>query len=491
MKAPTGANLAVATSSTGDYMVLTNGKAFPTDFAARVTAVGAKLVYQHDGVGFALVSGLTSSAATQLRAISGVSSVDADAVTSIDSQVATASVDATDVGVAPSSVRGDGTNPALASRYSFQWNMRLIGADKAWAAGKLGSEDVTVAILDTGIDYDVPDLNGRVDLSRSTSFMDTYYRAPGETVSHLSDNALTAKFFPSRNPIEDYNGHGTNVANQVSSNAFAIAGVTSKTKLIGVKVLGSNGSGTTGTVLAGVLWAADHAADVANMSLGGGFSKSGAGQLVSLINRVFNYANRAGMLIVVAAGNAGTDLQHNGNIESTYCDSPHVICVSSVGVDNISSTVAVPAYYTNFGRGSVDIAAPGGGVAFDKDGNAVFSAWPWGTDAVSWVWSFCSKTSIAADANGLKVWRFDPKDSGDPSKHVPVLTSCFTRSLLTAYIGTSQASPHVAGLAASLVAEMGHGHPSQIKAAILKSAADDVNPLLGRGLLSVSNAFGL
>jgi subtilisin family serine protease len=44
-------------------------------------------------------------------------------------------------------------NPATAIRYSWQWNMKPINADKAWAAGKPGSSAVTVAILDTGIDY--------------------------------------------------------------------------------------------------------------------------------------------------------------------------------------------------------------------------------------------------------------------------------------------------------------------------------------------------
>src|SRR4029077_9851133 len=111
-----------------------------------------------------------------------------------------------------------------------------------------------------------------------------------------------------RNNISDFNGHGTNVATQVSSKAAAFAGVTSRTTLIGVKVLGANGSGSVGGVLNGILWAADHGADVANMSLGSDFSKAGAGRFTSLINRVFNYAKKQGMLIVVAAGNEGSDL---------------------------------------------------------------------------------------------------------------------------------------------------------------------------------------
>jgi len=480
LKVPTGPHLAVATDGTGDYIVTSNGKGFGAGFAEKVASLGGRVTYQHDNAGFAAVSGLTASAATQLRAVGGINSVDADAVISLDSPMATAEADATSVG---DDVANSVANPAGAARYSFQWNMRQIGANVAWAAGHLGDPGVTVAILDTGIDYDVNDMNGLVDRSRSHSFMSTYVRAQTHADSILTpaqviaraDDSVTKAFFPTRDSISDYNGHGTNVATQVSSKAFALAGVTSKTTLIGVKVLGSNGSGSLSSVLSGVLWAADHGADVANMSLGGGFGKSGNGFFVGLINRVFNYANRAGMLIVVSAGNSSADLQHNGNTESTYCDSPHVICVSAVGPTVPTGNPDTPAFYTNFGRGSLDIAAPGGNANFNSSGAVVpVPGWPWGTDFASWVWSYCSKTTFA----------------GFTAANVPILTVCASGTRLTGYIGTSQASPHVAGLAASLVAEMGHGQPSAIKHAILKSAAD-INPLLGRGRVSVSNAFGL
>ncbi len=442
-----------AAPEANDFLVAFEGNGAPADFAARVASLGGTVTSVHNGAGIATVTGLSDAAAAQLAATSGVSDVERDIVISLDAPAAPVRADLT--GVHTSSVG----NPASAILFSWQWNMRSIHADAAWAAGKLGSPDVTVAILDTGIDYDDFDLNGLVDLSRSTSFVP-------------SDDQITTTFFPSRNKISDYNGHGTNVAAEVSSTAFAFAGVTSRTTLIGVKVLGANGRGTLGGVLNGVLWAADHGADVANMSLGGAFTKPGNGSAVSLINKVFNYAKQKGMLIVVAAGNDTEDLDHNGNEFVTYCDAVHVVCVSAVGPFTPTGDQAVPAFFTNFGRSSIAVAGPGG----NSDGTV--SVWPWGIDDVSWVWSLCSKTLIAGTTT-----------TGAP------ITPCASGGFVLGFIGTSQATPHVAGLAALLVAENGHGRPDQIKHLIEQSSDDfgqpGTDPFFGRGRIDVANALGL
>jgi hypothetical protein len=451
----------VAASETGDYMVRLKGNG--GGFQASVEALGGTVSYIHQGAGFAVVSGLSAEGATQLAGASSVAEVRPDAIVTL-SRPRPAVLEEMEAGIASQA------NPATALRYSWQWNMRAIEAQKAWQAGKLGSPSVTVAILDSGIDYNSLDSNGLVDLSRSISFIP-------------SDNAIRATNFPSRHNVDDFNGHGTNVASQVSSVGFAHAGVTSRTTLMGVKVLGASGSGPISAILQGVLHAADNDADVINMSLGAAFTKAGgAGSLVSLFNQVFSYAKRQGVLIVVAAGNESTDLDHSlvpdaaGTMQrypsfySAYCDTPHVICVSATGPETFGGSADVPSYYTNYGRSAIDVAAPGGNVG------ATATAWPWGSGQVSWVWSMCPKNLL-------------------PNPATPAVRPCASGGVVNAMIGTSQAAPHVAGLAALLVLELGKNNPSAIKERIIASADDlgqpGTDPYFGKGRINVARALGL
>lgn len=454
--APSSAPNRNVVSVAGRYLVLAKGNGFKSNFTSSVTALGGTVVSIHQGTGFAIVSGLTTAAATQLGANSDIAEVDADDVVSLDAPTASVRADASAVSK-PSAASA--LNPASAILVSWQWNMLAISAPTAWAHGKLGEHGVTVAILDTGIDYDSFDLNGLVDLSRSASFS-------------ASDNQLRAAFFPGRSDISDFNAHGTNVAAQVSSKAVVFAGVTSKTTLIGVKVLGQDGSGSFGDILNGVLWAADHGADVANMSLGGEFTRKGNGRLISLINRIFNYAKNQGMLIVVAAGNDSEDLDHNGNTVVAFCDMPHVVCVSAMGPAVATGPVDVPAFYTNFGRSAIDVAGPGGNA--DAADGFPTSIWPWGPDIASWVWSLCSKTTITEFSGATPI---------EP---------CTAGNVLTGFIGTSQATPHVAGLAALLVSMNGHAQPQQIKHLIENSAdgKHNTDPFFGSGRINVARALG-
>lgn len=430
--------LALAVSAFAQQQIVTFKNGVPSGFAQKVANLGGRVIAQHPVL--AVVDGLTPASLDLLNAqtAGAISNIQADATFVLDD--AMGSAEAADVAMSP-------TNPAGAYFYSRQWNMRAINAPAAWAAGKLGSSTTTVAIIDTGIDYSYPDLVGHVDLSRSISFAPT-------------DDALVQQYFPGKHFVTDINFHGTHVAATIVSNANVVAGVTSNVTLIGVKVLATKletgqGSGSLGMVLSGVLYAADQGADVANMSLGGGFPKVAAGPYVALINKVFDYAQKKGMLIVVAAGNDSVDMDHNGNMLVTYCNQQHVVCVSATSPVNYSlngpwMNVDAPASYTNFGRSAVDVAAPGG-------------------DA-SYVYSACSRTSML----------------------IPV---CGTGTYIVGAAGTSMATPHVTGLAALLVDEVGKGKPALLKQRIRQTADDlgqpGVDPFYGAGRINVKSALGI
>lgn len=422
----------------GQYLVMFKKNEIPTAFAADVAARGGTIQAAHGKVGIAVVSGLDDAGATALASRSDVEVVSPDVVFSVD-PVPDLSVEALpDVVASPAA-------PNTAFFFARQWHMRRIGANVAWAAGKLGAANVTVAILDTGIGYTHPDLAGRVDLSRSASFVP-------------SDDALVAFFFPGAHPIADLHYHGTHVAATVASNAVAAAGVTSRTTLIGVKVCNVNGQCPSSAVLAGVLFATDHGADVMNLSLGGSFdpkSSKAAKDFAKLIDRTFKYAYHNGTLAVVAAGNEATDLDANGSIYKTYCDSPNVVCVSATGPTSSGGTNGpwfnedASAFYTNFGK-AINVAAPGG-------------------TSAGLVWEACSQFSL----------------------QIPI---CRTGTFVVGIGGTSMATPHVSGLAALVTADL-RKKPQQVRQRILKTADDlgepGSDPFYGKGRINVARAIGL
>jgi len=195
---------------------------------------------------------------------------------------------------------------------------------------------------------------------------------------------------------------------------------------------------------------------VINMSLGGSFAKAGNGAYVGFLNRLFNEANREGVTVVVSAGNSAIDLDHDGNGYKTYCTTPGTICVSATGptsratINGPWAEIDAPATYTNYGRSSIDIAAPGG-----NTGGPVYAA--------------CSRFSLV----------------------VPV---CQTGNYILGLSGTSMASPHAAGLAALLVEDYGR-RPGRIQTRMQQTADDlgarGTDPFYGKGRINVARALGV
>jgi lantibiotic leader peptide-processing serine protease len=442
------------------YLVRFKGNGVPAGFASQVAALGGEVIFAHP-VGVAAVSGLSTVAAGQLAISSDIAAVDADAYTLLEEGDA-ASVEGADASVESPA------NPTTAVRYPRQWNMQVIQANKAWAAGKLGSSSVKVGIVDTGLDYLHPDLVGRVDLALSKSFLSA------------AENARVQVANPGAHEVADLHYHGTHVGSTVASNGYLAAGVTSGIQLVGLKVCtpgtpanGFNASCPTSGTLAAILYAADNGIPIINMSLGGSFNRRAASaqggfgpSFLATINQVFNYAHRKGTTVVVSAGNSKLDIDHDGNGYKSYCSVPTVICVSATGPTS-ATTINGPwlnidalASYSNFGRSAISVAAPGG------NGVSVTAA--------------CSGMTINAAILVCRNRFFNSANSW----------SAFSLGIS----GTSMAAPHVAGLAA-LIASEGRTDPAYLRSRIQQSADDlgeaGTDPAYGKGRINVGTAFGL
>lgn len=199
-------------------------------------------------------------------------------------------------------------------KFDRQWGLEKIQAAHAWDITR-GSEDIIIAILDTGIDSNHPDLAGKV---------------------------ITRKNFSRSFTVEDVNGHGTHVAGiaaAVANNGLGIAGLACQARLMNVKVLDDTGSGSYSGISQGIIWAADNGADVINLSMYGGLESMTLKQAV-------DYAWNKGVVVLSAAGNGG----NSNPAYPAYYDT----CISVTAVNPIDRLYS----FSNYGAW-VDIAAPG------------------------------------------------------------------------------------------------------------------------------------
>lgn len=434
----------------GRYLVVFAVERVSDDFGTRVSQLAGAVETSLDSIGAATVTGLSEAAAAELATGADIEAVEADRVIALvdDAEAPEASAAFTaGQTLAPADVTA---SPTGAQFYARQWNMRAVFADQAWAAGHLGSRDVVVAILDTGIDYTLPDFAGLVDVGRSKSF------TPEE------DPVVTERY-PGRLPISDLRDHGTAAASVIATNGMVLAGVNQEATLIAVKIFDRFDQGSVAQFLQGLVYAADQGADVINMSLRFSLHKRAGRGIVAAINRAANYAFRHGAVLVASAGNDTTSLDHNGDLVALPCEAPHVICAAATAPTAAASVsgpwenVDAPASYTAFGRSAIDVAAPGG------DGLP---------NQFRRVWLRCTTTPT--------------EESAPPCRRGMPITQGF---------GTSWAAPHVAGLAALLVAQLGHGNPALIRARILQSADDlgqrGTDAYYGKGRINIARALGV
>src|SRR6266852_5367846 len=335
----------------GRHLVVFTAERVPADFGARVSNVGGAVEASLDSIGVAAVTGLSEDAAAERAGSADVRAVEPDVATAPPNEDVGADGATADEAVSEPLAPADATaSPTAAQFYARQWNLRAVSAPEAWAAGHLGSRDVVVAILDTGIDYTNPDLAGLVDLDRSISLV------PEDVTRH----------YPGRLPFSDLFWHGTAVASAVATNASVVAGVNRYVTLLAVKVADSTNAHTASRLIRGIVYAADQGADVINISRGSERHKSQSPGTVAAFERAVNYAFRKGALVVSVPFNDAADLDHDGDIVRLPCEAGNAICTAATGPTGASGVngpwidVDAPAPYTAFGRSAIGVAAPGG-----------------------------------------------------------------------------------------------------------------------------------
>lgn len=296
-------------------------------------------------------------------------------------------------------------------RYRYQWHLDQIRMPEAWVRAR--GDGVVVAVIDTGV-APVEDLGG-TELVPGWNFVD-------DTADATDDH-----------------GHGTHVAGtiaQTTHNGVGVAGVAFGSKIMPIKVLSASGSGSVAGIAEGIYYAADHGANVINMSLGGPFNSQ-------VLAKAVRYAHDHGVVVVCAAGNDG-----RGRV-SYPAANQGALAVAATQFDESTT------FYSNWGP-QIAIAAPGGNTRVDQNNDGV--------------------------PDGVLQNTVTP---GNIGKHDYLL-----------FMGTSMASPHVAGVAA-LVMSQGVRDPNAVAAILKKSARRPAqyrgkqDPHYGAGLVDAAAAVRL
>jgi thermitase len=208
-------------------------------------------------------------------------------------------------------------NDILYQRY--QWNLPMIHTDSAWRE-TTGNPHVVIAVVDTGVDLNHPEFQGQL--------------VPGYNIVDQNDNP------------QDDNGHGTHVAGIIAArtnNVEGIAGIDWHSKIMPVKTMGADGSGSVFDIADGIIWAVDHGAQVINLSLGE-YEDS------AYLHDAIRYAKDKNVVVVAAMGNDNT------NKPSYPAAYPEVLAVCA------TDEKGNRADFSNYGS-NAGISAPGVSIA--------------------------------------------------------------------------------------------------------------------------------
>jgi len=340
----------------------------------------------------------------------------------------------------------------------LQWNLPLINLEPAWDIQPAAGSNITVAVLDTGVAY--ANTTARFHADAFHDEQGVLYPALGDLTLNFAaapELAPASRFVAPHDFIwndnvpVDLDGHGTHVSGtigQLTNNSLGVAGVAFNVKIMPVKVIdgvwddifGAPNFGTDDTVARGIRYAADNGAKIINMSLGRD------GNPAPVVEDAVKYAVGKGVFIAIAGGNSFEDGNPKEVLAEIASRVQGAVSVAAVGPDKSH------AHYSTTGS-YIELSAPGGTDRGFGRGGYVFQQ----------TYDFTATDTFLQPPARFTAPRFD------------VLN-------YIGYVGTSQAAPHVAGLAAMLM-QQGVTDPAAIEAALEKFATDLGDP--GR-----DNTFG-
>ncbi|MET8565457.1 S8 family serine peptidase [Streptomyces flaveolus] len=428
--AATGTPTASAEGPTLSYVVnVRPGHAVSARVQQAIAEAGGSVVIAYDRIGVIVAHSANPGFAQRIRSVRGVDSAGATRNAPLPAQ------STTDMGTPKTLSAEEAAHVAAADGQDplepLQWDLPAIKADKAHEK-TLGSRDVTVAVIDTGVDDTHPDIAPNFDRAASAN-----------CVSGRPDTADGAW-----RPSASESPHGTHVAGEIAAakNGVGVTGVAPGVRVAGIKVANPDGYFYTEAVVCGFVWAAEHHVDVTNNSYYTDpwyfncTTDPDQKALVDAITRASRYAERKGAVNVAAAGNESYDLAsdsitdpvspNDGTPSDRVIDPqecydiptqlPGVVTVAATGAKGLKSS------FSNYGLGVIDIAAPGG------DSTAYQKPEPPATSGL-----------ILGPLPGGK-WGY--------------------------MAGTSMATPHVAGVAALIKSTHPHASAALVKALLYAEA---------------------